>query len=141
MFNYYSGSISKVLESVYPEYDWNQFIPDSSNQNPYYYASVVAKSQHQLYNTLRNLLPHLDVYHNYKHPDVYSSDTTKRLELDVYIPSLGLGFEYQGKQHYEDNPLFGDKETHQKRVSIAVVATFALIFFAAIHLSSIQIPN
>ncbi len=29
------------------------------------------------------------------------------MELDIYIPSLSLAFEYQGKQHYETTGLFG----------------------------------
>lgn len=31
----------------------------------------------------------------------YRPQWLKRLELDIYIPKLGLAFEYQGEQHYE----------------------------------------
>ena len=37
-----------------------------------------------------------------------------RQELDIYIPSLGIGFEYQGKQHYEAIDFFGGQEGLRK---------------------------
>jgi hypothetical protein len=37
-----------------------------------------------------------------------------RQELDIYIPSLGIGFEYQGKQHYEPIDFFGGQEGLRK---------------------------
>ena len=40
------------------------------------------------------------------HPEVKSSEGTP-LQLDVYIPSLSLAFEYQGIQHYQDFYAFG----------------------------------
>jgi len=33
-----------------------------------------------------------------------------RQELDVYIPSLKLGIEYQGRQHYDPVEFFGGEE-------------------------------
>ena len=32
------------------------------------------------------------------------------MELDIYIPSCKLAFEYQGKQHYEDIYSFGEQK-------------------------------
>lgn len=48
-----------------------------------------------------------------EYPDAvyqYHNDWLKRQSLDVYIPSLNLGVEYQGKQHFEAVEFFGGKE-------------------------------
>jgi hypothetical protein len=36
---------------------------------------------------------------NYKHPDLLFPHSQRKVELDLYIPSLKLAFEYQGAQH------------------------------------------
>jgi hypothetical protein len=37
------------------------------------------------------------------------------MELDIYVPSLGLALEYQGEQHYGNNPKFGNTASVRKR--------------------------
>jgi len=37
------------------------------------------------------------------------------MEFDIFIPSLSLAFEYNGRQHYEFNNLFGSSYLQQKR--------------------------
>ncbi len=44
-------------------------------------------------------------------------DQRKMYELDIYVPSLSLGFEYQGEHHYEDHFLFG---AHQLRKGMVI---------------------
>ena len=37
------------------------------------------------------------------------------LELDIYVPELLLGLEYQGEQHFKPIHYFGEYETQQLR--------------------------
>ena len=37
------------------------------------------------------------------------------MQLDVFIPSRSLAFEYQGQQHYEEVGVFQPTETYQQR--------------------------
>lgn len=51
-----------------------------------------------------------------KYPDTiyqFHAPWLEKLSLDVYIPSINLGIEYQGKQHYEPVEYFGGEEHFQ----------------------------
>jgi hypothetical protein len=54
---------------------------------------------------------HLDYIHN----ELKYSRTKAGIQLDVYIPSLNLAFEYQGEQHYSSHYLYGSPEIIQRR--------------------------
>ncbi len=61
-----------------------------------------SKSQYFLFRTLQDLFPRDEVLLDYLHTDLVNPSTYKAMEVDVFIPSLSLGFEYQGRQHYEE---------------------------------------
>lgn len=46
----------------------------------------------------------------------YRDTWLENQSIDIYIPSLKLGIEYQGKQHYEAVEFFGGKEGFEKNV-------------------------
>ena len=52
-----------------------------------------------------------------EYPDAiyqYHSEWLGKQSLDIFIPSLSLGIEYQGQQHYEAIEFFGGKEAFEK---------------------------
>ncbi len=46
------------------------------------------------------------------------------MELDVYIPSLKVAFEYQGEQHYDPNHVFGDNTMQQRQAIFLYLSTY-----------------
>ena len=53
---------------------------------------------------------------NYKHPQIRSIQSNASLELDIWIESIFLAFEYQGEQHYYKAYLFGNLEIKNKEM-------------------------
>ena len=60
------------------------------------------KSEAQLYTLVSTMYP--DAIYQYR------SEWLRQQSLDIYIPSLSIGIEYQGKQHYEPIEHFGGEE-------------------------------
>ncbi|MFC0137371.1 hypothetical protein CD127_09980 [Staphylococcus petrasii] len=52
-----------------------------------------------------------DIFHEYQCKRHYRPDWLQGLEIDIYIPELKIGFEYNGIQHYEAVKHWGG-ETH-----------------------------
>lgn len=48
---------------------------------------------------------------DYKHPNLVFADTGKNIELDIYLPSLALAFEYQGEYHFFPSFRFDPDQT------------------------------
>lgn len=172
-----SGSFTKALERVYPEYNlqpWrftrvpNGYWADSKNMNAYFhwvketmknsnvsdwasfsqhmatlckgtqvaqrvgglehcarkyfpqYAThfgQLTKSQLILLQTVQNLFPDLDVLTDFVHPDLVFPQTKRPMQIDVFLPSLSLGLEYQGEQHYKWHFLIGSPSDQQVKDS------------------------
>jgi len=86
----YQSSLKNILLDVYPDYDWDigKLIK-------------IGKNELQLLKIIKHLFPEENIKHKHKHETMRFSKTNKKMELDIFIPSLKLAFEYQGEQHFE----------------------------------------
>ncbi|GHU67842.1 hypothetical protein FACS1894184_08480 [Clostridia bacterium] len=61
------------------------------------------KSEGMLYSIVKGLFPDYSVIYHYR------ARWLRALELDIYIPEINIGFEYQGIQHYMPQSHLGGK--------------------------------
>jgi hypothetical protein len=82
-------------------------------------SSSIPKTQMFLSKKLREVLNWTveeDIQFNAKHPYLSYSNTNFPIELDIYIPSLNIAFEYQGEYHfYSPHHQSGSPSNIQKR--------------------------
>jgi hypothetical protein len=83
------GSLENALRTAYPEMLWS-FKPTSKGQT--YLKEMVEK--------IFQMLAAGEIRENYKHSDLRHVKSNRPIELDIYVPSLQLAFEYQGPQHF-----------------------------------------
>ena len=87
-------------------------------------ASCKKKTQKILFDIVCKILPECNPIFDYNHPNLRFTQTEKQLksgrkgslmQLDIWIPELSLGIEYQGFQHYESVPFWGGDEAFEKQ--------------------------
>lgn len=71
------------------------------------------KSETKLYEVIKKLFP--DIIRHYR-PDFLKTHKNGKQEIDLYIPSINVGIEYQGKQHFEPVIVFGGINGYEKTV-------------------------
>eukprot|EP01125_Pyxidicula_operculata_P020286 TRINITY_DN7472_c0_g1_i1.p1 TRINITY_DN7472_c0_g1~~TRINITY_DN7472_c0_g1_i1.p1 ORF type:complete len:592 (-),score=76.57 TRINITY_DN7472_c0_g1_i1:48-1700(-) len=86
------GSLFNALVKAFPEHNWDK---------TKYLNQAKKAAQRWLLLKVKELFPNLtppnEIIEDHLH---YFSDERKSVELDVWIPSLKLAFEYQGEQHF-----------------------------------------
>ncbi len=127
------GGLYNILKEVYPQVEWetNRFTSPlrygkaqwvlfkivkefaSSNLLLLPTNSTTTTTSTTMNNTNNNNMDEILV--EYLHPDLIYQDTLQKMELDIYIPSLSLAFEYQGEHHYKHHFIFGDPEPYKIR--------------------------
>lgn len=65
-------------------------------------------SETELYYFIKSYLKDIDVIHH------YSSKWLGKQRLDIFIPKYNIGFEYQGKQHFEPVEYFGGEKAFKE---------------------------
>lgn len=103
-------TLLEALQLAYPDESWD----------PAIFTGAAAKksTQRELLLAVRDLLPGMEVLEEYRHPSLSSDSGARKaysLELDLFIPALNLGIEYNGQQHYKELAFFGPLEMYQKR--------------------------
>lgn len=88
----------KTLHSIFKSLDIDKNL----------YEYVRWKSEYEMYSLLKMFYP--DTMFQYR------SEWLGRQSLDAYVPSIKVGFEYQGRQHYESVDFFGGQETYEHQV-------------------------
>ena len=112
-----------LLKNIFPDQKWNFKLMSlkSKKGNQFLLFSYLQKKIFQ------NFL----LIENYRHPKLISKNKTL-MEYDIYIPSLNMGIEYQGEQHFDEIPstyspidqsLFRDqfKENLSKELNIKII--------------------
>eukprot|EP01114_Cavostelium_apophysatum_P020377 TRINITY_DN6808_c0_g1_i1.p2 TRINITY_DN6808_c0_g1~~TRINITY_DN6808_c0_g1_i1.p2 ORF type:complete len:307 (-),score=68.94 TRINITY_DN6808_c0_g1_i1:1254-2174(-) len=124
------GGIHATLLRFYPQ----QYLAVS--QNGMFAANGLYKAQRFLYSTIVAMLPsNTEVLFNYLHPSAKFESAHKGMELDIFIPSIRLAFEYQGSQHYKQARMnFAPLEEQQARDRQKKAA------FDAIGIRIVEIP-
>jgi hypothetical protein len=79
-------SLPRALKEVYPAHQWKMAKYQTGS-----------KSQTVLYQMVKQMFPQRDIFANFWYPDLKLFGGN--VQYDIYIPSLALGFEYNGAQH------------------------------------------
>jgi hypothetical protein len=100
-------SINKLIAAFFP----------NTTQAP---GRAHQKSQLLLLGVIRTILgKNVQTQYDYRHPDLrfkksgsifqlnYKFTAKDCMELDIFLPALSLGFEYQGEDHYREHYLIG----------------------------------
>jgi len=88
-----SDSLINALKTLYPHHNWRakQFKDNTKKSN-----------QRSLLRNLGRIFSNTEMVEDYYFEATVSFLDPCQLEIDVYIESLSIGFEYQGEQHYEN---------------------------------------
>ena len=88
-------SLYSTLREAHPDQVWKLF--NFNNR-------IKKSAQRWLCICLESLYPQYMFVEDYLHPLVCFGKSGIPMEFDSFIPSLNLGFEYNGEQHYDDIP-------------------------------------
>ncbi len=106
------GGLDAALKHVYPDHTWklahmnaSKFTKKKSGTCPGTKGSYTAE-QRKLCLTVAELYPGEEVKEDYLHP-LLRFKGGRKMEIDVFVPSLSLGFEYQvGARHCIESMTF-----------------------------------
>ena len=102
------NELSNIINKLISDRDRNEIYRYVENytRKEFDYPLVHEKwaSETELYNIVSKLYPNKEIKKHYR------PEWMEGLELDIFIPSMNLAFEYQGIQHYEPIKHWGGEE-------------------------------
>lgn len=96
LLDYCKGSQALAIIEAFPEHAWD--IEKFSHMR---------MNQKRIFRIIRKRFS--DAVWQYKHPDLRFSDTGRKMELDIWIPSIKTAVEYQGQQHFFEVKSWGGR--------------------------------
>ncbi len=97
------------------EHNWKAII-DNRTRKGYGCPECGVKldiSQKKLFEIVKKIFIDIDKEILYRHRPTW----LKRMELDIFVPTHNLAFEYQGRQHLEPTPFFGGEKAYVEQVA------------------------
>lgn len=85
---YKQKNLIRSLYALYPEIEWDRKLFSIKNKK---------SNQRLLFELIKELFPNEVVFENYMHEDLKWSNSRQRMQLDIWIPTLKLALEYQGR--------------------------------------------
>lgn len=114
----YGGSLRRALTTIYPGLFDFVSISTKSDLNwapeDKWGGPSSKKSQFKLFHAVEDTFPNEEVFSDFVFEDRYEGDLRKQVEVDVYVPSQKLAFEFHGKHHYKENEFFGELGAREK---------------------------
>ena len=98
-------NLKTILYTAYPKENWKPINLKSKRKRA---------TQRFVFHQIQVLCKEREIIEEYIHEEL-SRDSGIHVEFDVYIPSLKVGIEYHGEQHYKDIPAFGPLEQYKER--------------------------
>eukprot|EP01114_Cavostelium_apophysatum_P016893 TRINITY_DN4898_c1_g1_i1.p1 TRINITY_DN4898_c1_g1~~TRINITY_DN4898_c1_g1_i1.p1 ORF type:complete len:482 (+),score=101.22 TRINITY_DN4898_c1_g1_i1:85-1530(+) len=107
------GGLEQLLDKFFPE--WRRENLANTTEE----MTDSSKGQRHLFRVLSELIREEtfifevkedhkeELFMNFIHPHVSFPSSSKNIELDIFVPSLSIAFEYQGKQHFQRSGSFG----------------------------------
>ena len=86
-------SLIRLLQLAHPQHEWK--VEDFSRRNK-------RAEQRALKAVLKQIFHNYTIVEEFSDPEAMKYRSGQKIVLDLFIPDLKLGFEYQGKQHAQD---------------------------------------
>jgi len=117
-----------ALQLAYPSHKWGPI-------ESFVWNGTLGSSQHYVASLLRKHLPGVEVLENFKHKSTQFNHSGTAMSIDIFIPSLSLGLEYNGAQHYQDiGGVFLTSASNPKKHDTLKLAQFLAAKYTFIHI-------